>query len=134
MPLYLEECYMQDSDLIYNFITMKIHIIILLFLATTAIAQTEKTTVSVRGNCDMCKARIEKAAISTKGVKYAVWQADTEKLTLIYNAKKTAVSEVSANIAAVGHEANGIAVLDSVYAALPMCCQYVSGNPHKKAD
>ncbi len=113
---------------------MKIHLIIILFLTTTVVAQTEKTTISVRGNCGMCKARIEKAAIKTKGVKYAVWQTDTETLTFIYNAKKTTVSQVSANIAAVGHEANGVAVVDSVYAALPMCCQYADGNPHKKDD
>ena len=104
----------------------------MLILAASATAQTEKETISVRGNCDMCKARIEKAALSTKGVKYAVWQSDEEKLTLIYNSKKTTVSQVSTNIAAVGHEANGVAVSDSVYAALPMCCKYADGNPHKK--
>ena len=125
---------MRDSALIYKFNTMKIHLIIILFLTTTVVAQTEKTTISVRGNCGMCKARIEKAAIKTKGVKYAVWQTDTETLTFIYNAKKTTVSQVPANIAAVGHEANGVAVVDSVYAALPMCCQYADGNPHKKVD
>lgn len=113
---------------------MKIQLIIMLFLAATAVAQTEKATISVRGNCGMCKARIEKAAIKTKGVKYAVWQTDIEALTFIYNTKKTTVSQVSANIAAVGHEANGVAVIDSVYAALPMCCQYADGNPHKKDD
>ena len=113
---------------------MKIQLIIMLFLAATAVAQTEKATISVRGNCGMCKARIEKAAIKTKGVKYAVWQTDIEALTFIYNTKKTTVSQVSANIAAVGHEANGVAVIDSVYAALPMCCKYVDGNPHKKDD
>ena len=106
----------------------------MLFLATTAVAQTEKTTISVRGNCNMCKARIEKAAIKTKGVKYAVWQTDTETLTLLYDAKKTTVSQVSANIAAIGHEANGVVVDDSVYAALPMCCQYVGRNTRKKDD
>ena len=113
---------------------MKIQLIIMLFLTATAVAQTEKATILVRGNCGMCKARIEKAAIKTKGVKYAVWQTDTEALTFIYNTKKTTVSQVSANIAAVGHEANGVAVIDSVYAALPMCCQYADGNPHKKDD
>ena len=125
---------MRDSVLIYNFKVMKVHLIIMLFLTATAAAQTEKATISVRGNCNMCKARIEKAAIKTKGVKYAVWQTDTETLKLIYNSNKTTVSKVSANIAAVGHEANGVAVVDSVYAALPMCCQYADGNPHRKED
>lgn len=111
---------------------MKFNVVIMLFLATTAVAQTQKTTIDVRGNCNMCKARIEKAALKTKGVKYAVWQAETEQLTLLLNVKKTSVDQVAKSIAAVGHEANGVAVVDSVYAALPMCCQYVAGNPHKE--
>ena len=104
----------------------------MLFVATTAVAQTQKATIDVRGNCDMCKARIEKAALKTKGVKYAVWQAETEQLTLLLNAKKASIDSVAKNIAAVGHQANGVAVVDSVYAALPMCCQYIDGNPHKE--
>ncbi|MGB0279795.1 MAG: glycerophosphodiester phosphodiesterase family protein, partial [Flavobacteriaceae bacterium] len=108
---------------------MKINVIIMLFLTATAVSQTEKATISVRGNCGMCKARIEKAAIKTKGVKYAVWQTDTEKLTVFYNTKKTSVKQVATNIAAVGHEANGIVASDEAYDALPMCCQYVKGKP-----
>lgn len=104
----------------------------LFFLATTAVAQTKKTLIDVRGNCGMCKARIEKAALKTKGVKYAVWQTDTEQLTLFFNTQKTSVEQVAKNIAAVGHEANGIVATDSNYAALPVCCQYATGNPHKE--
>lgn len=111
---------------------MKFNVVIMLFLATTAVAQTQKTTIDVRGNCNMCKTRIEKAALKTKGVKYAVWQAETEQLTLLLNAKKTSVDQVAKSIAAVGHEADGVAVVDSVYATLPMCCQYLGGNPHKE--
>ena len=34
----------------------------------TAEAKTVKTTFEVKGNCDMCQKRIEKAAKSVKGV------------------------------------------------------------------
>lgn len=108
---------------------MRIQIILMLFLVSTVVAQSEKATISVRGNCGMCKARIEKAAIKTKGVKYAVWQAATETLTLLYNTKKTTVKQVATNIAAVGHEANGIVATDKVYDDLPLCCRYVRGKP-----
>lgn len=108
---------------------MKINVIIMLLLTATALSQTEKSTISVRGNCGMCKARIEKAAIKTKGVKYAVWQAETEQLTLMLNPKKTSLNRVAKNIAAVGHEANGVVASDEAYDALPMCCQYVKGKP-----
>lgn len=110
---------------------MRISLVIMLFFATSAVAQNQKYIIDVRGNCNLCKTRIEKAAIKTKGVKYAFWRAETEQLTLILNANKTSIDQVAKNIAAVGHEANGVAVVDSVYAALPMCCQYVEGNPHE---
>ena len=99
-------------------------ILIILFFATAAVAQTQQATLDVRGNCGMCKARIEKAAMQVKGVKYAVWTAENEQLKVIFNAKKTAVDSIAAGISAVGHEANGIAVKEEVYANLPMCCQY----------
>lgn len=109
---------------------MRLYIISMLFMVTTVVAQTKKTTLAVRGNCGMCKARIEKAAIKTKGVKYAVWQTDIEQLQLIYNAKKTSPEQVAKNIAAVGHAAAGIAPIDTVYTALPLCCKYKEGNSH----
>lgn len=109
---------------------MRFLIIFMLFVVTSVAAQTKKESLSVRGNCGMCKERIETAAIKTKGVKYAVWQTDKEQLQLIYNAKKTSVEQVAKNIAAVGHEANGIVAADSIYTALPMCCKYREGNPH----
>ena len=96
----------------------------MLFFTTVVVAQTQKESIDVRGNCGMCKARIEKAAIQVKGVKYAVWQAETEQLSVLFNAKKTTVDSIAASISAVGHEANGVAVKDEVYADLPMCCQY----------
>ena len=108
---------------------MKVNIIIMLFLAVTAMAQSEKATISVRGNCGMCKARIEKAALKTKGVKYAVWQTETEKLTLFYKTNKTSIKQVAMNIASIGHEANGIVASKEAYEALPMCCKYVKSRP-----
>ena len=37
----------------------------------------------------MCKERIEKASIKTKGVKSAVWNVKTHELKLIFDARKT---------------------------------------------
>lgn len=109
---------------------MKIYLFLILFASVTVVAQTEKTTLEVLGNCNMCKARIEKAALKTKGVKYAVWQPETQQLALIFNSKKTSSQDVAKNIAAVGHEANGITATEAIYDSLPMCCQYKSVEPH----
>jgi mercuric ion binding protein len=98
--------------------------LIMLFFATVAVAQTQKATLDVRGNCGMCKARIEQAAFAIKGVKHAAWEANTEQLKVFFNPKKTSVDSIAVSISAIGHEANGIAVKEEVYADLPMCCQY----------
>ncbi|MDA9202187.1 heavy-metal-associated domain-containing protein [Flavobacteriaceae bacterium] len=109
---------------------MKIKLLIMLFFATAAVAQTQKENIEVRGNCDLCKKRIEKAALNTKGVKYASWTAETQQLTLIYNAKKTSAKSVAKNIAAVGHEADSIVATEEAYNALPACCMYKSVSAH----
>ena len=109
---------------------MKIKLIIMLFFATVAVAQTQKESIDVRGNCGMCKKRIEKAALGTKGVKYANWTAETQQLTLIYNVKKTSTKSIAKNIAAAGHEADSIVATEEAYNALPSCCMYKSVSPH----
>jgi hypothetical protein len=96
---------------------MKIKLIIILLFATVSVAQTQKEY-------------IEKAALNTKGVKYASWTAKTQQLTLIYNPKKTSAISAAKNIAAVGHEADSIVATEEAYNLLPACCMYRSVSPH----
>ena len=60
---------------------------LLLFVGVTLTAQSKnaKATIEVDGVCLMCKDRIEKACIKTKGVKSAVWDVNSHELSLIYN-------------------------------------------------
>ena len=102
----------------------------MVFCASVAVTQTQKDSIDVRGNCGMCKKRIEKAALGTKGVKYANWTAETQQLTLIYNVKKTSTKSIAKNIAAAGHEADSIVATEEAYNALPACCMYKSVSPH----
>ena len=100
----------------------------LLFIVLTNITfsqnKTAKTTIVVDGVCGMCKARIEKAAITTKGVKSAVWNIKTHKLQLIYDERKTNIEMVSKNIAAVGHDTKTVKATDKAYNAISPCCKY----------
>ena len=56
---------------------MKKYIVLCLLVPFFTFSQSNdkntKDTFSVEGNCSMCKKRIEKAALSLKGVKYAKW-------------------------------------------------------------
>jgi copper chaperone CopZ len=72
----------------------------------------------------MCKERIEKAAIRTKGVKSAVWNVDTHELKLIYDARKTDLKTISQKIADVGHDTKAIKATDEAYEAVHPCCKY----------
>jgi cation transport ATPase len=98
----------------------------LLLMATVAFAQNKnaKTTLEVDGVCGMCKARIEKAAIKTKGVKSALWSVETHKLSLIFNEEKTTVKAIVKNITAAGHDTKELKATDEAYSKVHPCCKY----------
>lgn len=91
--------------------------------AQTASKNTKKETIKVGGNCEMCEARIEKAA-KVEGVESASWDAKTQLLTLTYNASEINADAVAKKVAAVGHDAGKYKADDKVYNALPSCCKY----------
>jgi cation transport ATPase len=83
-----------------------------------------RASMEVDGVCGMCKERIEKAAIKTKGVKSAVWTVETHELNLIYDARKTDIVLISKNIAAVGHDTKAIKATEEQYLSVHDCCRY----------
>ncbi|RAR71554.1 heavy-metal-associated domain-containing protein [Flavobacterium aciduliphilum] len=103
---------------------------IMLALVTLSIQAQEKKnknakfSIEVNGNCDLCKKRIEKAALSVSGVKWAVWDNETHQLALVLNEEKTTLLEVEKAIAKVGHDTQEVRALNSDYEKLHTCCQY----------
>jgi copper chaperone CopZ len=87
-------------------------------------AKLTKEIFKVSGNCEMCKARIDKTAKSIAGVKSADWNVDTKILTVSFDAKKTKLSEIQKAIAKVGHDNIGGKADAKIYDDLPACCQY----------
>mgnify|MGYP003884365029 CR=1 FL=1 len=83
-----------------------------------------KQSIEVDGVCGMCKARIEKAAIRTKGVKSAVWNVETHELRLIFDERKTNLDVIQQNIAAVGHDNKAIKATEEAYNSVHACCKY----------
>ncbi|TAJ11309.1 copper chaperone [Marinilabiliaceae bacterium JC017] len=80
--------------------------------------------ITVAGNCDMCKDRIETAARSVDGVIVAEWNAETKKLHVSYDPQKTDVDAIQKTIANVGHDTEKYKAQDEVYNELPGCCLY----------
>ena len=103
-------------------------IVCMLLIGLSAQAQKKnknaKLSIEVDGVCMMCKKRIEKAALNTKGVKFASWNVKTHMLSLIIDERKTTKKIIKKNIAAVGHDTKGIKAKDHVYNAIDPCCKY----------
>ena len=101
-------------------------VIVLLGLGTMAFAQSKnaKASMEVDGVCSMCKERIEKAAIRTKGVKSAIWNVDTHELKLIYDERKTNEKAVAQKLAEVGHDTKDIKATEEAYMSVHPCCRY----------
>ena len=104
----------------------------LLSYAQESSSKNEKESIEVLGNCNMCKKRIEKAAFSVKGVKYASWDNSSGQLSLIYNGLKTDIDTIEKQIAAIGHDTEHHISTDIAYDGLPACCQYVRKGQEPK--
>tara|TARA_B100000524_G_C23435766_1_gene293267 strand:- start:9 stop:359 length:351 start_codon:yes stop_codon:yes gene_type:complete len=100
--------------------------IILLLVSSIGFSQnnTYKTTIEVDGVCKMCKKRIEKACLKTKGVKSADWNVKTHELSLIFNPIKVDLETIKSNIATVGHDTKTFKAPQEAYAELYACCKY----------
>ena len=117
---------------IYNYFyknNMKklIIIICLLIVPLSLSAQNEKNIKSnfeVNGNCEMCKKRIEKAALSVKGVKMVIWDIPSNIITVTHNTNKAPLRNIQKAIADVGHDTPLFKASDEVYNELPVCCIY----------
>ena len=101
----------------------------LLFVAFSIQAQEKKNKnakydIEVKGNCEQCKKRIEKAAFSVSGVKSANWNIDDHMLNLVINEEKCSVLDVKKAVAKVGHDTDEVKATDEIYDKLHRCCQY----------
>ncbi|MBE3086800.1 MAG: heavy-metal-associated domain-containing protein [Bacteroidetes bacterium] len=84
---------------------------------------TKTETFKVWGNCDMCKARIEKT-VKAEGATSAAWDAKTKMLAVTFDPSKTSMDAFGKKLASVGHDTEKYKADDKVYNALPGCCKY----------
>jgi periplasmic mercuric ion binding protein len=108
----------------------KIILVLLISLIGISVQSQEKKNknakyeVAVNGNCEMCEKRIEKAALSVKGVKSASWHVDHQDLHLILDENKCTVEQVCEAVAAVGHDTQKVKATDEAYESLHGCCKF----------
>jgi len=74
---------------------------------SSKIVATKTETLKVSGNCDLCKARIEKAA-KIDGVSKAEWDTKSKVLSVTFDPAKTNIDQISKKVAAAGHDNNKV--------------------------
>ena len=111
---------------------MKNSILILacLLVSLTAMGQqkNKKMTFEVDGKCEMCKMRIEKAALNVPGVKYALWDVPTHQLSLVVDERKTDPMKIKTALAEVGHDTKELKATQEAYDNIHPCCKYREDN------
>lgn len=95
-------------------------------ILTVAGAQekNKKLSFEVDGKCEMCKMRIEKAALNVKGVKYASWDIPSHQLSLIIDENKTDPMQVKTALVGVGHDTKELKATEEAYNKVHPCCKY----------
>ncbi|MEY8758478.1 TonB-dependent receptor domain-containing protein [Chryseobacterium tongliaoense] len=107
---------------------MKLYIskvILGLFLLFTPFIFAQNLTKSqfkVKGNCEMCKDRIESAA-QKAGAKAARYSIDLQMLTLETEGT-VSPDEILKKVAEAGHDNEKFKASDETYKSLPDCCHY----------
>ena len=114
----------------------KVLVLTIMLLGVTSFAQNKnaKASLEVDGVCLMCKERIEKASVKTKGVKSAVWNVKTHELKLIFDERKTSLETIQKNIVAVGHDTKDLKATEEAYNSVHPCCKYRDEDVKKEHD
>tara|TARA_R110000868_G_scaffold125037_6_gene330453 strand:+ start:29681 stop:30043 length:363 start_codon:yes stop_codon:yes gene_type:complete len=102
--------------------------IILITTISYAQEKNKKMTFDVNGKCEMCKMRIEKAALGVKGVKFASWDIPSHQLSVIIDERKTDAMKIKTAIVAVGHDTKELKATDEAYNSVHPCCLYREDN------
>ena len=104
----------------------KVTLVLTFLITTVTFAQNknERASLEVDGVCLMCKKRIEKASLNTKGVKSAIWNVESHELKLIFDERKTNLETIQKSIVAVGHDTKTLKATDEAYETVHPCCKY----------
>ncbi len=96
-----------------------------LFFFQFSQAQTalKSETITVNGNCGMCKKNIEKSALEA-GAATANWDRKTKFLNVSYDPNTSSPAKIQTAVAEAGYDTQDVKASDSAYFKLEECCQY----------
>ena len=83
----------------------------------------ETATFTARGCCPTCEMLILDV-VDIESVKAASWSQFDEQLSLKFFAKLTSETDLQKKVAQAGYDTDLFMAPDSIYLAMPKCCQY----------
>ena len=116
-----------------NYLSKKLLFFVLFVCSIMSFAQTVTEQFLVKGNCNMCKERIEKTAIKA-GAQTANWTAENQTLTMTLDESKVSCVNILKEIAEVGHDNEKFKAPDDSYKKLPPCCEYTRDSNNKNSE
>ncbi|TXH22209.1 MAG: TonB-dependent receptor [Chitinophagaceae bacterium] len=107
--------------------------VVLILISINIHAQTlTPITFHAKGDCEMCKERIEEAA-KKAGAKNVHYDLSKQLVSAKIDAQKTTLDAVEKSVADAGHDTEKFKAPDEVYSKLPDCCHYIRDNKFSKA-
>jgi len=76
------------------------------------------------GLCGMCKTRIERAALSVRGVRSATWDQQKQMVAVRFDSTRTNQEAIERAIARAGHDTQNFITDEETYKNLHHCCKY----------
>lgn len=102
---------------------MKNILIAILMVSTLGVfAKNITAKITVKGECEMCKEKIEKA-LDIPGVSFAEWNVETKILTVRYNDNKVSEDDIHETISNVGYATDKLAANKTSQNNLAKCCK-----------
>jgi len=98
----------------------------ILFIGNSIFAQSKKVetvVIQTSAQCSMCKERIEKELVYTKGVKKAELNLEDKKVTVTFQGKKITADGIRTVLSDLGYDADEVVSNKDAYASLPNCCK-----------
>lgn len=109
-------------------------IAIMAIMGFSAAAQTTtKATVVIQTNgvCKTCEDLFSKNVPYFKGVTDYSYDANTSKMTVTYNPKKTTPDEIRKGISKLGYDADNVKADPAAREKLPACCKVSKSNKNE---
>ncbi len=91
---------------------------------------TEEVEIMTSAQCPMCKESIEKMLTFERGVRHALLDMETKKVTVRYNSRRTDPDKLRKAINKLGYDADDMEGDPEAYAELPACCKKPEDPDH----